>query len=179
MLKWTTPVLPAKTPSSDSQEGKQWRQPEAVRKLFLDRQRAIERYYLNFPVDDAVALTRETVKTGAVQPLLDFQRAELMALVDAYDRLILENIFDAFDLDSDGVISEEEGTALLSLWLKGAHLHLLPVLHSLVAGLVSSKMRMVLAFGRDADQRNNANMWGQDSDVAWVLRSSAPLAFAL
>jgi hypothetical protein len=37
----------------------------------------------------------------------------------------------------------------------------------------------VLAFGRDADQRNNANMWGQDSDVAWVLRSSAPLAFAL
>jgi hypothetical protein len=179
MLKWTTPVLPAKTPSSDSQEGKQWRQPEAVRKLFLDRQRAIERYYLNFPVDDAVALTREAVKTGAVQPLLDFQRAELMALVDAYDRLVLENVFDAFDLDSDGVISEEEGTALLSLWLKGAHLHLLPVLHSLVAGLVSSKMRMVLAFGRDADQRNNANMWGQDSDVAWVLRSSAPLAFAL
>jgi hypothetical protein len=179
MLTSSSPVLPAKLPSSDSQEGKQWRQPEAVRKMFLDRQRAIERYYLNFAVDDAVALTRETVKTGAVQPLLDFQRAELMALVDAYDRLILENIFDAFDLDSDGVLSEEEGTALLSLWLKGAHLHLLPVLHSLVAGLVSSKMRMVLAFGRNADQGNNANMWGQDSDVAWVLRSSAPSAFAV
>jgi hypothetical protein len=178
MLTSTSPVLPARLPSSDSQEGKQWRQPEAVRKMFLDRQRAIERYYLNFAVDDAVALTRETVKTGAVQPLLDFQRAELMALVDAYDRLILENIFDAFDLDSDGVLSEEEGTALLSLWLKGAHLHLLPVLHSLVAGLMSSKMRMVLAFGRNADQGNNANMWGQDSDVAWVLRSSAPSAFA-
>jgi hypothetical protein len=27
-------------------------------------------------------------------------RAELMALVDAYDRYVLENVFDAFDLDS-------------------------------------------------------------------------------
>ena len=27
-------------------------------------------------------------------------RVELMALVDAYDRYVLENVFDAFDLDS-------------------------------------------------------------------------------
>jgi hypothetical protein len=29
--------------------------------MFLDRTRAIERYYLNFPVDDAVALTRQVL----------------------------------------------------------------------------------------------------------------------
>lgn len=169
-------TLPEHVPASDTQESKQWRQPEAVRKMFLDRTRAIERYYLNFPVDDAVALTRQAMKTGDSQPLLDFQRAELMALVDAYDRYVLENVFDAFDLDSDGVISEEEGLALLALWLKGAHLHLLPVLHSLVAGLVSTKVRMAVALGRDTDVTTDQgagggrSTWGQDDDVAWVLR---------
>ena len=47
---------------------------------------------------------------------------------------IVERLFSAFDEDEDGVLSGTEGRALLQHWLKGAHLHLLSLLHSLLAG---------------------------------------------
>jgi len=164
--------------------GKEWMQPEAVRKMFVDRARAIEGYYAHFPVAEAISLTHQAIG-GATEALLAFQHAQHVSFVGAYDEKRIENVFDVFDVDCDGFLSPSEGLALLALWLKGALVHEQEVLHSLVAGLISCKTRMALAL--ESAPRTHAlllpahipvgademNAGDSDDDVAWVRSETA------
>ena len=104
-----------------------------------------------------------------MQIKLAFQKAEQLAFVDSYDRCVIANLFDAFDRDCDGVLSADEGRTLLIHWLKGAHLHLLPVLHSLVAGLTCCKIRTALVLAKYDDGPDG----NKDDDVEWLLSEPA------
>ena len=161
-------------------------QAEAVRLVFEDRARGIERYYREFPVDEAAALSVQAVHTtdtpgsgaaarpaaskdvGPAAALLDLQTTQRLAFLSAFDCSVVGNLFDAFDVDGDGVLSQAEGKKLLTQWLKGAQLHLLSVLEKLVAGLVTCKIRMGLAMSRLLDTQAGED----DEDVEWVLEKT-------
>ena len=161
-------------------------QAEAVRLVFEDRARGIERYYREFPVDEAAALSVQAVHTtdtprsgpgarpaasqgvGPASALLDLQTTQRLAFLSAFDFSVMGNLFDAFDVDGDGMLSQTEGEKLLIQWLKGAQLHLLSVLEKLVAGLVTCKIRIGLAMSRLLDTQAGED----DEDVEWVLEKT-------
>jgi len=163
--------------NSISSSSKLWLQPEAVRRLFLDRAQGVARYYAHFPVEEAVRVTEHAVE-GDAAALLDFQRAESLAFVGAYDSAVVEHLFEVFDVDCDNVLSRAEGEKLLLAWLRDAQVHLLAVLHSLVAGLVACKISTALALACDP----RADSWGGadtssagfafDEDVEWVRNAA-------